>query len=316
MQNLGYAEKMSIFAHKTRKMQYKSDQMMEVGLNDLRPYANSLSRDNKDFLVIDNLKASDIEHRALHTSFFTIAYCIKGHASFYLNGQKVEMNPGDLFVAFGFQIIDRLSSSEDFQLIALVQSRQFVQDTLMSMLHLWPYLLYLIENPILSLNQRERRWIRLNYLEFLQRMREAERHAFYTEVIQSLLQTLYLDICNFLELRSPRASRNNSRIYNVFYQFMKVLSKNYTREREVAWYAEQLELTPKYLSEVVKQVSGRPVSQWISTLVVMEIKSLLRSTNLNIKDIAERLNFPNQSFMGKYFKNIVGCSPLDFRKEL
>lgn len=294
----------------------KSEKMMEVGLNDLRPYANTLSRNNKDFLVIDNLKASDIENRALHTSFFTIAYCTRGYAHFYQNGQEVEMRPGDLFVAFGFQTIDRLTAHDDFRLIALVQSRQFVQDTLMSMLHLWPYLLYLIENPVVSLDIRERRWIRLNYLEFLQRMREAQNHAFYTEVIQALLQTLYLDVCNFLEKRAPRSERSNSRVYNVFYQFMKILAQNYTREREVAWYAEQLELTPKYLSEVVKQVSGRPVSQWISTLVIMEIKSLLRSTNLNVKDISERLNFPNQSFMGKYFKNIVGCSPLDFRKEI
>lgn len=75
-------------------------------------------------------------------------------------------------------------------------------------------------------------------------------------------------------------------------------------------------LTPKHLSEVVKQVSGRTAGQWITTLVMIEIKSLLSNTSLSIKEITDEMNFPNQSFLGKYFKNIEGISPSDFRRNL
>ena len=81
------------------------------------------------------------------------------------------------------------------------------------------------------------------------------------------------------------------------------------------WYSSEMCLTPKHLSEVVKQVSGKTAGQWITTLVIIEIKSLLRHTTLSIKEVAQEMNFPNQSFLGKYFKNVEGVSPSDFRKQ-
>ncbi len=117
-----------------------------------------------------------------------------------------------------------------------------------------------------------------------------------------------------MEQRAPRGEHYNARTYNHFYHFMQLLASNYMDEREVAWYADALSLTPKYLSEVVKTVSGRTVGQWISLMVVMEIKSLLRNTDMSVKQIAQQLNFTTQSFMGRYFKNVTGLSPLDYRK--
>ena len=66
----------------------------------------------------------------------------------------------------------------------------------------------------------------------------------------------------------------------------------------------------------MKTVSGKTAGQWITTLVMVEIKTLLQNTNLSIKEIAQEMNFPNQSFLGKYFKNVEGISPSDFRKGL
>lgn len=73
-------------------------------------------------------------------------------------------------------------------------------------------------------------------------------------------------------------------------------------------------LTPKHLSEMVKMVSGRTAGQWLTTMVMIETKTLLQDTQYSIKEIAQMMNFQNQSFLGKYFKNIEGISPSDFRK--
>ena len=82
----------------------------------------------------------------------------------------------------------------------------------------------------------------------------------------------------------------------------------------MGWYAEQLCITPKYLSEVIKQVSKRTPNEWIDNYVMLEVRVLLKNTTKSIKEITEELNFPNQSFLGKYFKEHMGVSPSEYRK--
>lgn len=183
----------------------------------------------------------------------------------------------------------------------------------MTMRYLWPYLIYLMRHPVMSLNEQERTIVREGYTLLKNRL-ASEEEVLRQELIQAILQVFYLDVCRMMEKRAPREEHYNSRTYNLFYHFMQLLASNYMIEREVAWYAQTLSLTPKYLSEVVKTVSGRTVGQWISIMVVMEIKSLLRNTDMSVKQIAQQLNFTTQSFMGRYFKNLTGLSPLDYRK--
>jgi AraC-like DNA-binding protein len=83
----------------------------------------------------------------------------------------------------------------------------------------------------------------------------------------------------------------------------------------VSWYGEQLCITPKYLSETVKQVSRRTPNEWIDNFVTLEVRVLLKNSSMSIKEIAQHLNFPNQSFLGKYFKEHVGMSPSEYRKK-
>ena len=82
----------------------------------------------------------------------------------------------------------------------------------------------------------------------------------------------------------------------------------------MGWYAQQLCITPKYLSEMVKQVSRRTPNEWIDYYVTLEIRVLLRNSTMSIKEISQHLNFPNQSFLGKYFKEHVGMSPSNYRR--
>ena len=82
----------------------------------------------------------------------------------------------------------------------------------------------------------------------------------------------------------------------------------------MGWYAKQLNITPKYLSEAVKAISHRTPNEWIDYYTIHELRIMLKSTAKSIKEIAVELNFPNQSFMGKYFKDHVGVSPSEYRK--
>lgn len=87
------------------------------------------------------------------------------------------------------------------------------------------------------------------------------------------------------------------------------------RERSISYYADKLCVTSKYLSQVVYKVSGRFAGDWITDFVILEAKALLKSRKYTVQQIADKLNFANQSFFGKYFKDKVGCSPSEYQKE-
>ena len=80
------------------------------------------------------------------------------------------------------------------------------------------------------------------------------------------------------------------------------------------WYAQQMNISPKYLSEIIRQVSKRTPNEWVNDFVMAELRRHLRNTTMSISEIADALHFPNQSFLGKYFKEHAGLSPLQFRK--
>lgn len=105
-----------------------------------------------------------------------------------------------------------------------------------------------------------------------------------------------------------------SRKDEVLQKFVSMLYRNYRTEHEVTYYAEQQFLTTRYFSTIVKERSGKSPSQWIATALLVDARNLLKNTNMTIKEISDQLCFPNQSYFGKWFKNLTSASPLDFRK--
>jgi len=97
-------------------------------------------------------------------------------------------------------------------------------------------------------------------------------------------------------------------------KFLQCVRENYKERRDIEFYAGKLFLTPKYLSKALKQKSGKTAAEWIEDHVMLEARALLKSTNLTIQQISEELNFPSQSFFGKYFKRIAGLSPKEYQK--
>ena len=105
-----------------------------------------------------------------------------------------------------------------------------------------------------------------------------------------------------------------SRKDEVLQKFVTMLYRKYRVEHEVSYYAEQQFLTTRYFSTIVKERSGKSPSQWIATALLVDARNLIKHTNMNVKEISDTLNFPNQSYFGKWFKNLTGLSPLEFRK--
>ena len=96
-------------------------------------------------------------------------------------------------------------------------------------------------------------------------------------------------------------------------QFQDFVFQHYKGHRNVQYYADALYVSPKHLTETIKEVTGRTAGEWIDDAVILEAKVLLRNHEISIARVADEIHFPDQSSFGKYFKKHAGMSPSDYR---
>ena len=130
-----------------------------------------------------------------------------------------------------------------------------------------------------------------------------------------MLQAALYEMMDIHQKNSERIDNQRSRKEEIMAKFILAVSEEFRTQRQVAYYARKFYITPKHLSAVVKEISGRTAGDWIENYVVMEAKVLLKTTDKTIQEITLMLNFANQSFFGKYFKHHTGLSPTAYRKK-
>ena len=168
------------------------------------------------------------------------------------------------------------------------------------------------KHPVIALQPKEVETFKEYFSVIKQKISDKSNH-FRKDLIRTLLLALLYDLSNVI-YREQHSPISQSRSDVIFTEFIRQVETHCKEERRVGWYAMQLNITPKYLSECVKAVSARTPNEWIDNYVLMELRLLLKNTNKNIKEITEELHFPNQSFLGKYFKERIGMSPTKYRK--
>lgn len=146
-----------------------------------------------------------------------------------------------------------------------------------------------------------------------------EKGSYFREMsIRHMYASMVYRLCEYIatinSVSTQFASKDRSSDY--FKQLVSLLHEHYRTERSVEFYADKMNLTPKHLSRVVRNYSGKSVHQWIDEFVVLEIKNLLKYSDMSIQQISYELNFPNPSFMGQYFKRITGKTPGEYRREI
>ncbi len=136
------------------------------------------------------------------------------------------------------------------------------------------------------------------------------RYKNQASILRSYLYILIYEIDAIQEQKSIIETHNP-----LFEQFKELLFKDFLNFRTVQHYADKLNVSRKYLSEVIKKHSGKTASDWISEMVILEAKVLLRHKKMSINQISDLLHFTDQSAFGRFFKNYEGISPLEYRKK-
>ena len=132
-------------------------------------------------------------------------------------------------------------------------------------------------------------------------------------LIRTLLQALFLEALEIYFEGSPVEEIPQSREDNIFNRFFHSLMQHCTRERKVTFYATEQHLSPNYFSSVVKAKPGPTAIQWIETASIVRAQHYLSTTSMSIKEIADAMNFTDQSTFGRYFRKHCGMSPTDYR---
>lgn len=139
-------------------------------------------------------------------------------------------------------------------------------------------------------------------------------HQFFRESLICALQQLFLDFFDF-QIAELGENKISAQVATIVSKFLGMLEGGAFREhRELSYYAKELCVTDKYLSEVCKKASGFAANYWINRFTHIEITRLLRNKELSIAQISDQLNFSSPAYFTRYVKNAFGKSPQEMRE--
>lgn len=269
---------------------------------------------DNDFAIFDDVSDIPMDEYPNRINAAVIAVCLSGSGTLGVNLKEYELNAGTLLMTLPEQIIQSLGTSDDFSGIFVAVSPQFIDRTFTQMRELLSFMFYIKEHPCIPLSKAEQDCV-IEYHSFLWKKVRMKDNVFRKEIAKGILSAMFYDLYSFCRKHMPVEDiRPKSRKEELFEKFMREVSVNYKIDRSVTFYANKLCLTPKHLSGVVKEVSGKTAGEWIDNFVILEARALLKSSEMSVQEIAEYLHFANQSFFGKYFKHYVGISPKEYRR--
>ncbi|OAV75539.1 Arabinose operon regulatory protein [Bacteroidales bacterium Barb7] len=153
---------------------------------------------------------------------------------------------------------------------------------------------------------------------YFQLMREKVRmrtHSFHKEVVQNSFITFLLELGNIMMGKKESLTRPTlTRKEEILSEFLQLLFTHVRDRHNVSFYAEKLFITPQYLSLTLKEQTGKSANKWIDDALMVEAKVLLKTPRITVQQVADQLNFSDQSTFGKFFKKQTGVSPMEYRK--
>ena len=244
---------------------------------------------------------------------FTALIIMKGEATIAVDTRNFEVRRNMIVILSPHSVVKTVKCTANASAFVLSFSKAFVDNIQIDISTSLPVYMRFGKNPCLQLTQNDVDEIR-QVFQLIKTMIRSDKEQYRKEIIRSLFVAAFYIITD-INQRGTTGEYRQGRCEILFERFMELLAKHNTRERNVSFYARQMSITPKYLSTVVKQVSGKTAARWIDESVILEAKTLLKYSGLSIQEIAYRLNFSTQSFFGKYFKQHTGISPSRFKRK-
>ena len=286
-------------------------------IQDLKPRSGSdtLRLGDSDELVVMENFGSLPQGEIRLDNHGLIVICTDGMAQFDYDGQQIQLHKNDLYLYMAHSVVTNFMSSPDFNCRQIWFSRSELWNINMYGEVSLADLPYLKQHPTVHLTDDDMTLLD-EYFQLLCRRMRDQSPMLYSDIVRSLVSTMMLEMLCIVRRQEPENARTGS-----FYRqrladnFMRLVEESDGRIRRVDDFANQLNITPKYLSTLLKETMSRRPSEMIKLFTLKAIERRLRFTDMTMQEIANDLNFPNASFFGKYVKEHLGMTPLEYRKK-
>lgn len=240
---------------------------------------------------------------------------LEGSTQVRLDFVPYTITPGMFLTIMPTHIFQVSEASNNFKGRLIILDKNFLQgiNTEKRSPAMTNYML-LRKNPCTQFQPDEARHIDKSIAVLRDKIR-MRNHSFHKEVLQNAFVGFMLEIANLMIGKSEQIVRPTlTRKEELFNSFLQLLIKQVKQEHNVSYYANELFITPQYLSLILKELSGKSANKWIDEALLVEAKILLKSPQMTVQQVADELNFSDQSTFGKFFKKQMGVSPMEYRK--
>jgi len=274
---------------------------------------NYLTFNDEDMIIIDKIQNLP-ENSAYYSDYVLVIICTAGKMQIEYDGNQMTIKEGEVFLVLpGSVLSDYLvSPSFDCKLIAVKHTEATGTRDLHS--QITNSALYIKSHPVCKLSDNDFNIV-FNYYNLICSRVEQPSYRYHNGEVRSLLNAFFLYIIGVIDQDMISQEIGSVRGEQIVEKFVYMVDEDCGCHRLVEYYAERLNITPKYLSTLVRSSLGRTPTNVIKMVAVKEIERRLRFTDDSIKEISISLNFPNTSFFCKYFKQHSGMTPMSFRKK-
>lgn len=293
-------------------------EIQKVTFGMLQDQETNVQYSDGDIVLLDNI--ADLvnnEASAYQLELVAMAFCTNGKGQFRINDKMYTMYKSDLAIITPMSIMEDVLVSPDFDCFVVGLSYNAIQHSVHIGKKMWDLRTFLIQNPIIHL-QPEGQLVGTAYKQLLELKLKNPNELFYKEIMQSLFECVFFELASFIRPMVDTTTTEDGLKQGdmLCKRFIEMLTETEGRERSVSVFADKLCVTPKYLSTVTKETSGKTALEWIHIYAVENIKRQLKYSNKTIKEIADDMNFPNLSFFGKFVRTHLGVSPTEYRRQL
>lgn len=274
---------------------------------------------NDFFIAKFNITKEDhiIEYPCRVDGFVAI-FCNKGELKVDVNLNSIKLTKNTLLLSVPGNIL-RLSCEEnidEIELYIVAASKEYFSSINLDFNKLFNENMPLLSNPCITIDEEDVQL--LDQYVNLGSTLALSTYKYNKDIVGSIISSIIYLFSSLwekhIETSQLEQERHTTRVNAIFDKFLKLVTEYHTKERGVAFYADKLFLTPKYLSKLIKQVSGNTAPEWINSFVILEAKNMLKYSDLTISEIVYKLNFKNQSVFYKFFKCHTGMTPSEYRQ--
>lgn len=295
------------------------------------PRLKSVFFGNNDMNLGDDILIADVRYNhaldflryPCRFNGYMVIFCIEGEHTIDINLHSYKIRENSIVISLPSHIIrfaDVEKSQRDrLHYLVIAMSGSFISGLHVDFTSIFNESQRLMESPVLSLEGEELE-LASDYLQLAMKILSSDVLTNKKDALSSLVSSLCYSVWDSWQKKltrmreDSRPAPQSQRLNIVFENFIHLVTEYHSSERNVGFYADRLCLTPKYLSKLIRQVSGRSAPEWIDSFVILEAKNLLKYSDLTIKEIVYKLHFPNQSVFYKYFKAHTGMTPSEYRK--